>query len=183
MNVFFLSRSSIIAAQSHADIHVGKMLLEACQLLSTAHHEHGNGDKVTYLPTHKNHPCAVWVRSSKTHYMYVAELAKNLAQEYRNRFRKTHASELILEAELMMPPPELKTMRWTDPPQCMPDEFKDADVVEAYQKYYASKASDMKMIWNGIEDNSPWWFIINRNNYLASKGLYVKQIQTQESIY
>jgi len=111
--------------------------------------------------------------------MYVAELAKNLAQEYRNRFRKTHASQHILDTELMLPPPELKTMRWVDPPQCMPDEFKSDDVVDAYQKYYASKSTSMKMVWTGSEDYAPWWFLINRNSFLHSKGLYVKEVQTQ----
>ena len=56
MNVFYLHHLPPIAASYHCDKHVGKMLIESCQLLATAHHEFGNGDKVSYRPTHKNHP-------------------------------------------------------------------------------------------------------------------------------
>jgi hypothetical protein len=37
MNIFVLERSPIDAAKSHADKHVIKMILEACQMLYTAH--------------------------------------------------------------------------------------------------------------------------------------------------
>jgi hypothetical protein len=37
MNLFFLDANPVKAAQAHADKHVVKMLLEACQLLYTAH--------------------------------------------------------------------------------------------------------------------------------------------------
>ena len=37
MNIFLLDRDPVKAAQAHADKHVVKMLLEACQLLYTAH--------------------------------------------------------------------------------------------------------------------------------------------------
>jgi len=177
MNIFFLHPTPIICAQMHADIHVGKMLLESCQLLATAHHALDNGDAVTYKQTHFNHPCAVWVRQSKLHYQYVSQLAFYLAQEYRNRFRKEHACEAILRAELITLPPALTKSGWTNPPQVMPDEFKDDDTVGAYQRYYATKADTMKMVWNQDRELPPHWFVINRNNYLHEKGLYVKQIQ------
>lgn len=37
MNIFLLDRNPVKAAQAHGDKHVVKMLLEACQLLYTAH--------------------------------------------------------------------------------------------------------------------------------------------------
>lgn len=36
MNLFWLDTDPVLAAQAHQDIHVGKMLLEAVQLLCTA---------------------------------------------------------------------------------------------------------------------------------------------------
>jgi hypothetical protein len=182
MNIFFLHQTPIIAAQQHADVHIGKMLLESCQLLATAHHQLGNGDAVTYKQTHFNHPCAIWVRSSKLHYQYVAKLAYYLAQEYRNRFRKEHACEAILRSELITVPPTLTKCIWTNPPLAMPDEFKTDDTVESYQRYYASKADKMKMVWNGSEENSPFWFVTERNNYLHKKGLYVNKLANTEQV-
>ena len=38
MNIFFLDKDPVIAAQSQFDIHVNKMMIESAQLLSTAHH-------------------------------------------------------------------------------------------------------------------------------------------------
>ena len=182
MNIFFLHQSAIIAAQEHADIHVGKMLLESCQLLATAHHALGNGDAVTYKPTHMNHPCAVWVRESKSHYAYVADLAFYLAREFRKRFGKEHKCEQILKDQLMVAPPALKSAKWVKPPQAMPEEFRGDDVVEAYKRYYASKADTMTMRWRKSEENAPWWFIVNRNNYLAQKGLYVNSVAHTEQV-
>ena len=37
MNIFYLHREPDIAAQMHVDKHCVKMILETCQLLSTAH--------------------------------------------------------------------------------------------------------------------------------------------------
>lgn len=182
MNIFFLHQSPIIAAQEHADIHVGKMLLESCQLLATAHHELGNGAAVTYKPTHKNHPCAVWVRQSRTHYAYVSDLAFYLAREFRKRFGKAHKCEEILNNELRLPPPALTSAAWSKPPQAMPEEFRGDDHIEAYKRYYASKADTMAMRWRKSEENAPWWFIVNRNNYLAQKGLYVNSVAHTEQV-
>ena len=37
MNIFYLDKNAKIAAQSHGDKHVVKMVLEYAQILSTAH--------------------------------------------------------------------------------------------------------------------------------------------------
>ena len=37
MNLFILSANPVEAAQAHADTHVVKMILEACQMLYSAH--------------------------------------------------------------------------------------------------------------------------------------------------
>ena len=160
MNIFFLHDTAIIAASMHADIHVGKMLLESCQLLATAHHAHGNGDAVTYKPTHQNHPCALWVAESKLHYMYVSKLADHLGREFKFRFRKEHASHATWHKELQICPPAMAKMpmKWKEPPLCMPDEFKSESTVDSYRKYYVSKADTMEMQWYGGNELPPFWF-------------------------
>ena len=61
MNIFWLSTDVEEGARFHCDKHVVKMILEYAQLMSTAHVEL-DGSQVAYKPTHKNRPCAVWVR-------------------------------------------------------------------------------------------------------------------------
>ena len=61
MNIFFVHKDPVIAAQSLCDKHVVKMVLETAQILCTAIHNSSNGDiKPPYRPTHKNHPCVKW---------------------------------------------------------------------------------------------------------------------------
>jgi len=154
MNIFFLHHSPLVAAALHCDKHVGKMLLESAQLLSTAHHE--LGEPVTYKPTHRNHPCAVWVRSSRLHYNYVSELAVALGREFFIRFDKQHASLAVVQRELRVPPSNLRVSWWKEPPQCMPEEFQGADHIEAYRRYYCSKADKFEMKWT--RRFTPPWF-------------------------
>lgn len=160
MNIFFLHEAPIMAASFHCDRHVGKMLLESAQLLSTAHHEFGH--PVTYKPTHRNHPCAVWVRDSRLHYNYVSDLARSLAREFRLRFEKDHATSLVLERELLLPPEGLVKSGWEQPPQCMPEQFRGKDAVMAYRAYYCSKADQFQMKWTNRF--TPQWFCKESNS-------------------
>ena len=155
MNIFFLHSNAKMAAIFHCDKHVVKMIIESAQLLSTAHHEHGHS--VTYKPTHKNHPSAVWARSSRLHYNYVYDLAIGLCHEYTKRYGKTHACESILRNELAIPPETLTFSGWSNPPQCMPDECKTDDTVQAYRQYYRHKKNMMVMKWNKDLAYAPDW--------------------------
>ena len=140
MNIFYLHHLPKIAAQFHCDKHVVKMIVESCQLLATAHHEHGNGQHVTYKPTHKNHPSAIWTRGSATQYDYVLTLAIALCKEYTHRYGKEHKCNQYLAGELSKPPLAIADNHsWVNPPQCMPDEYKHYDTVKAYRQYYQSK--------------------------------------------
>jgi hypothetical protein len=96
MNIFYLHHLPSIAAVMHCDKHVGKMLIESCQLLATAHHHYGNGDKVSYRPTHANHPSAVWVRQSRLHYNWTSDLARFLGREFKYRYGHGHKSKRLL---------------------------------------------------------------------------------------
>ncbi len=159
MNIFFLHRLAPVAAAMHCDKHVGKMLIESCQLLATAHHVHGNGDAVSYKSTHVNHPSAIWTRQSKLHYDYVVTLATYLGREFFIRYGKNHKSRDVLVAELLKPPPALYDAPaiWRDPPLAMPDEFKSDDAVLSYRLYYASKAATMPMLYHRGERPMPIW--------------------------
>jgi hypothetical protein len=159
MNIFFLHRLAPVAAAMHCDKHVGKMLIESCQLLATAHHVHGNGDQVSYKSTHVNHPSAIWTRQSKLHYDYVVTLATYLGREFFMRYGKNHKSRDVLIAELLKAPPALYNMpaTWCNPPLAMPDEFKSNDAVESYRRYYASKAATMSLVYHRGDRPMPIW--------------------------
>ena len=182
MNIFLLHRSAPICAQMHADVHVVKMILESAQLLATTHHHFGNA--VTYKPTHANHPCAVWVRQSRLHYMFLVDLSLALCREYRLRFGKTHKCEEVILNELRNPPIDLKISIWVDPPLAMPDEFKSDDIVKSYQHYYASKAEKMTLRWFRGDRLPPFWFTLKLNDIEHAKTVtreYFEQIKEEDA--
>ena len=136
MNIFYLDHDPYVAAQMHCDQHVHKMLLETAQMLCTAHHERGVWPIAgLYQPTHTNHPSNKWVRSGRAAYEWTYSLFEGLCDEYRHRYGKPHATELKLLDKLWALP-ALGDAEWQEPPQCMPDEFKSNDTVQAYRAFY-----------------------------------------------
>ncbi|WP_227429697.1 hypothetical protein [Psychrobacter sp. I-STPA6b] len=74
------------AADCHVDKHVGKMIRESVQLLSTTHRvldvddlDEQRQDKL-YRKTHSNQPSAVWVRESSEHYNWSYSLFLSLVE-------------------------------------------------------------------------------------------------------
>jgi hypothetical protein len=147
MNIFYLDTCPIRAAQQQCDKHVVKMILESAQMLSTAHHEFGS-DRAVYKSTHKNHPSTVWARECTANYRWLYAHMMALGDEYTRRYGKTHLTIEKCKEALSAPP---EGMPWnidhTPPPQCMPDEYKRYDAVEAYRLYYISKADTIDMRW------------------------------------
>ncbi len=160
MNLFFLDENIKLCAQSHCNLHVNKMILEGAQLLASAHwvtNPEGTKDvPEMYRLTHKNHPCAVWVRQSINHYLYVLDLMDALNEEaqYRYGHRKIHLS--ITKAQ-SWPFPRLPDIAFVPPPKCVHEDFKGiADTVEAYRAYYRR---DKKDIATWTLRRPPDWFI------------------------
>lgn len=155
MNLFYLDRDIIKCAEAHVDKHVVKMITEYNQLMSTTCHLLGFGSDEIYKLTHKNHPTAIWVRSSKEHFEYLLKLNRCLAAEYTYRYGKVHAGERLFpyfeqHKELMV------SSGWTEPPQCMPEDCKQYDIVEAYRMYYVKWKQHIAK-WKNRD--VPDWFI------------------------
>ena len=137
MNIFYLHRDPVIAAKVQYNKHVVKMILESAQMLCAAHHVIGNPDDSPYKLAHKNHPSTIWVRQSIFHYDWLWNHMIALGDEYTRRYGKIHLSITKMNdhemywAPLSMPSPEFK-----QPPQCMPDEYKDECSIQAYWNYY-----------------------------------------------
>lgn len=143
MNIFYLHSDPVKAAEQHYNKHVVKMVLEAAQLLCTAHHIEGDGN-VPYKKTHMNHPSAVWVRSSVANYMWCYNYMLALGDEYTKRYGRNHLTIEKCKEILSSSPYKVTRFEFTDPPQCMPDEYKSSNTIEAYQKYYQIGKAHLK---------------------------------------
>lgn len=138
MNIFYLHHIPHFAARMHCDKHVVKMCTETAQILATVHHLHGNHN-VTYRATHAGHPCVKWAAASPLHYRWLQRLGMALCAEYSFRYGpRRHKCEQYISGELRDFPPAMANLKfhWSEPPACMPDEFKKDSVVESYHEYY-----------------------------------------------
>jgi hypothetical protein len=93
MNIFVTSTDPVESAQNLDNKRVVKMVLESAQLLSNAMHYYGANNP--YKPTHMNHPCSVWVRTSKANYLWLLQHFNALSVEYTRRYEKIHKSDKL----------------------------------------------------------------------------------------
>lgn len=137
MNIFYVHTDPTIAAQSLCDKHVVKMILESAQMLSTAHNIITPNRPAPYKSTHVNHPSNKWVRSASKHYTWLYRHFVSLCDEYTFRYSKTHKCEQYWTNLFIIPPIDAYYLtKFTPPPQCMPDDYKCDDTVQAYRNYY-----------------------------------------------
>lgn len=137
MNIFYLHRDPVKAAQIQYDKHVVKMILESAQMLCTAHHVYGNPDDVPYKQAHLNHPSTIWARRSRTTYMWLYDHMIALGKEYTKRYGKEHLTIIKCRDFLSTPPAHIQGDEWVEPPQCMPDQYKVPGCsITAYWNYY-----------------------------------------------
>jgi len=158
MNIFYLHPNPTIAAKYHNDKHVVKMIVESAQMLSTAHRELDDTvNDVIYKIAHKNHPSTKWARASYKNYMWLHWLFEELCDEYTYRYEKVHLTDTKLREVLRIPPRRIDYLpQFTQPPQCMPDEYKvPDDSVSAYRKYYIGEKAYFSKWTN--RDIPSWW--------------------------
>jgi len=147
MNIFFLHRDPSRAAKAQCDKHVVKMVLETTQMLSTAARRRGND--VGYKSAYPNHPMTIWVGDTRDNFCWALQHAIELSKEYTIRYSKFHACQKVID-NIHEYYPDISFANITEPPQCMPDEFKDNDFVRAYRNYYVHKIGQWK--------HQPKWF-------------------------
>ena len=161
MNIFLLDHNHKKCAEYHPDQHQ-KMILESFQLLSTAHRILDEDDvpEETYRVSHKNHPCAIWARETADNYSWLHEHAKCLTEEFKYRTGNTHLSWTKLGKVLSTPPKGLTKTGLTEPPQCMPDEYKvEGDPVQGYRNYFnGEKQFLQKRPAQWKKRDIPYWF-------------------------
>jgi len=146
VNIFFLDSHPYTAATMMCDKHVRKMIIESAQMLSTAHHVLDGDDAIPnlYKPTHRNHPCSVWVRENNHNYRWLYQHFIGLSNEFTYRWGAVHLTYTKLAGELIHQPKNIAyTSTNSSPPQCMPDEFKQYDLFQAYRAYYRGAKSHL----------------------------------------
>lgn len=158
MNIFYIDSNPKLCAEWAVDKHVVKMILEAAQLLSTAHRlldgtqyvDASSGRKIKrwrlpdhrdtelYSATHVNHPSAVWARESRDNYYWLHEYLLEHCDEYTRRYGKVHKVESAgLLTALMASPSNIPSVGFTQPPSCMDAKYIiSKDAVENYRNYY-----------------------------------------------
>lgn len=177
MNIFVLDNDPQHAAIMMCDKHVVKMIVESCQLMSTAHHVIDgkqitrvakNGRKFsTYeagnLPavppflrcTMINHPCTIWTRENVANYQWLWVHTNELLHQYKTRYNKDHTYTNLVRQTLVNTPTKLRGVSLTPFAQAMPDQYKNQDAVEAYRQYYIHEKSRFAKWKIG---NTPLWF-------------------------
>ena len=136
MNIFYLDNNPIQCAQEHCDKHVVKMVVETAQLLSTADRVLDNSTTPIYKIAHKNHPSAIWCRTTTENYKWLYKLLIALLDEYEFRYEKSHKCWSLIPY-LTRPPTNLIIGDFNPPPPAMPDEYKvKNDVIQSYRNYY-----------------------------------------------
>jgi len=139
----------------YVDSHVVKIPLEIAQLLCTAVNLHG--EKSPYKTSFKNHPLAIWTRSSSFAFHKVKKHGLMLCEEYTYRYGKRHKCQDVIEGlECPTSLVESQTIKYS-PPQCMPEDCKSEDYVDAYRKYYIKHKQHLHK-WKKRE--KPIWMFI-----------------------
>ena len=136
MNIFYLHKDPSRAPQYLYDKHCVKMILETAQMLCTAHHHYGQGDNVPYKKAYYNHPSTQWARQSKQNYQWLYDYFVSINIEYHARYNKVHKSWIDCRYALEKAPQGIPNTGFTQPPQCMPDKYKDKCSLQAYWNYY-----------------------------------------------
>lgn len=178
MNIFYLDNDPKLCAEWAVDKHVVKMILEAAQLLSTAHRvldghqtvgvsrtgrkkttwelDNVADNKFIYSATHVNHPCAVWCRQTSENYLWLWQYCFQHCIEYNNRYGKLHKIvETGLLYRLMTPPRNIKFARFTPPPSCMDAKYLISEnVIENYRNYYKVGKAHLHS-WK-LREAPPW---------------------------
>ena len=155
MNIFVLSTSPRLCARYQCDAHVGKMLVEAGQLLSTYCRFNKLSRKWMYKSTHVNHPCSVWLREHSENVQWLIDFATELGHEFERRYGHGHKTSKIIACFVNL----IGETQYNRPRRFAfvgPSRIKAGSVVARYRKLYRSKSRKMKVRWR--HSTRPVWF-------------------------
>jgi len=158
MNMLWLHDDPEIAAQLHCDKHVTEMCVEYAQILSTAADMGGFfvGERMYEPIPDLNPKVHDWAAESSDNYIRLLKMAKALGDEYSYRYGGEYKSTKDVVSRIDITDVHLPERGETEPPLCMPDEYKvDGDVVESYRKFY-NHGKKWDMSW--FKRDVPEWY-------------------------
>ena len=162
MNIFYVDKDPVKAAEMMCDKHIIKMILESAQMLCTAKRvldgteytaktkngrnikrwklDNTNEEAIIYKAGWLGHPSTQWVLKSAYNYLWLYKHMIALNDQYKLRWQKDkdHTSIIKLGQLLSVPPKNAKiNVKGTDATPAMPEHCKiPGDVVGSYRKYY-----------------------------------------------
>ena len=154
MNIFILDDDMYKSAEYLVNKHVVKMITEHNQLLCSVFYYTDFIPDEIYKLSHKNHPHSIWARSSLSNWIWLRDYTLEICKEYTYRYGKIHKGEHVCKS---LPNPNIKDIGLLKFPQCMPDEYKNDNVVKAYRNYYNE---DKQHIFQWYRRNIPPWIIV-----------------------
>jgi hypothetical protein len=118
-------------------------------------HDTLNGHFRPYLPTHVMHPCRIALKNINN-YTWLCIYLGQLCEEFKYRFGHQHVCEEHYTKFYSQPN---YIFEEPDFPQCMPDEFKNDNTIEAYRAYYRAKRFDflLRGMYQYTNRNQPDW--------------------------
>ena len=183
MNIFYLDKDPIKAAEMSCDKHVVKMILESAQLLSTCHrvqdgqeyydktkngrkikrwlHPNPNVEATLYKAGWIKHPSTIWLFESAYNYIWLYRHFMALNEEYKKRYNHTddHVAVQKLGQLLKFPPKNAQYNKiGTDATPAMPEHCKiSGDSVASYRRYYILEKNRFAT-WKSPA-KTPEWYI------------------------
>jgi len=202
MNIFAVHNNPIISAQQLCDKHVVKMIVESCQLLSTAHRlldGYEDREKTKSGRTRKiykmhdpemesklckfvmpNHPCAIWARETTSNYIWLSKHTLGLCGEYTDRYGKVHSMEplaLLLNEKL---PSNIPVDELTEFVQAMPKQYKMPNPILGYRYYYCYEKSRFATWKNSKHPN--WYINLHNIKDMVSQSNIEVEMNAPSSI-
>ena len=183
MNIFYLDKDPIKAAEMSCDKHVVKMILESAQLLSTCHrvqdgqeyydktkngrkikrwrHPNPHVEATLYKAGWIKHPSTIWLFESAYNYIWLYRHFMALNEEYKKRYNHTddHVAVQKLGQLLKFPPKNAQYNKiGTDATPAMPEHCKiSGDSVASYRRYYILEKNRFAT-WKSPA-KTPEWYI------------------------
>lgn len=158
MNIFYINEDPIIAARDLVDDHIRKMQIESAQMLCTTFWHFGH--EAPYKKCFFNHPSTKWVRESIEHFNWLLNHGLEICEEFEKRYGKPHVTKNTLiwcQTNRNALNGLISTNSFIPPPQCMPEEYKKQDTLEAYRNFYIlDKIGVKKLNYNKL-NNQPEW--------------------------
>ena len=165
MNIFVLDLDPRRCARYHCDFHVGKMITETAQILSTV-----LGGP--YKPTHVNHPCMRWAEGGIDNVAWLLALGEALGDEFKYRRGKLHASSLVVNEVKRRVSPHLRNVQLPSRfALAMPEHLRESALtaspsvaVERYRAYYNQRKQGFwrQGTWvpaTWVKREVPEWFV------------------------